>query len=308
MKPAIECLAERLRSAGLSDRLSEQVPLAPYTTYRIGGAADLLLEVMSADELQRTWQMAHACGVHCLVLGRGSNVLVSDRGVRGLVLVNRCAGLVLGEDGNVRVDSGVTLTAVARETTAAGLCGLEWAVGIPGSVGGAIVGNAGAHGGYVGDVLEAVTILDESGARRLNRCDLGMGYRTSKLKAIPASNGRPVILDATFALRPGEREVLEQQMTEWLHWREDRQPREPSAGSVFKRTVQYPAGFLIDQAGLKGKRRGDAQVSPKHANFIVNLGAAKASDVRALVEEVQETVEARFGARLELEIELIGEW
>jgi UDP-N-acetylmuramate dehydrogenase len=308
MMPATEYLAERLRSVGLGDRLRDQAPLAAYTTFNIGGAADLLLEATSVAGLQEAWHLAQACEAHCLVLGRGSNVLVSDRGVRGLVVINRCSGLDLSPTGTVRVDSGTSLTDVARRTAAAGWSGLEWAVGIPGSVGGAIIGNAGAHGGHVGDALETVTFVEHGQLRTLGAARLGMGYRTSLFRSIPATNGRPLILEATFALRPGDPEALDWQMAEWLRWRADRHPQEPSAGSVFKRTVQYPAGFLIEQAGLKGRRRGDAQVSLLHANFIVNLGAASASDVRGLIEEIQEAVEARFGIRLELEIELVGEW
>ncbi len=308
MKPEIDTLAEKLCSAGMANRLSLHEPMAPYTTYRIGGEADLFLEVDDAQDVRRAWELAHECGVHCFVLGRGSNVLVADRGIRGLVLSNRCAGLELSETGSLRVGSGMALTDLARESAAAGWSGLEWAIGIPGSVGGAIVGNAGAHGGYIGDVLDSATVLDHEGMRTLTATGLGMGYRTSALKAMSPNNGRPLIVDATFSLRPGDRAALQQQMSEWLQWREERHPHEPSAGSVFKRTAQYPAGFLIEQAGLKGKRRGDAQVSPKHANFIVNLGRATADDVRGLLEEVRETVEARFGAHLDLEIELVGEW
>lgn len=308
MKPATMCLAEKLHPADWEDRLREQAPMAPYTTFHIGGPADLLIEVTSTAELQELWHLAHDCGVACTVLGRGSNVLVADAGVRGLVVINRCAGSELSPAGSLRVASGTPLTDVARQTAGSGWAGLEWAVGIPGSVGGAIVGNAGAHGGYMGDTLQAVTVLDHGEVYVLTGTDLGMGYRTSRFKNVPANNGRPLILEAVFALRPGDREALEQQMAEWLHWREERQPHEPSAGSIFKRTAQYPAGFLIDQAGLKGKCRGGAQVSPMHANFIVSLGNATADDVRGLIEEVQETVEARFGARLDLEIEFIGDW
>lgn len=308
MKPAVERVAEKLRSAGWGDRLRQEAPLAPYTTFRIGGAADLLVEVRSSAELEQAWQVAHACEVPCLVLGRGSNVLVADRGVRGLVAINHAESWDLSQAGCLRVASGMPLTEVARRTAAAGWAGLEWSVGIPGSVGGAIVGNAGAHGGYVGDVLQAVTVLDHGQIRTLSGAELGMGYRTSVFKSMPTSNGRPIILEAVFALRPGDAEALERQLVELVQWRAERHPKEPSAGSVFKRTAQYPAGFLIDQVGLKGERRGDAQVSPKHANFIVNLGHASADDVRGLVEQIREAVEARFGAWLELEIELIGEW
>lgn len=309
MMPAIDHLARRLEEIpGAKGRLRRKALLAPYTTYRIGGPADLLYEAATTADLEEAWQLAHEHGVGCLVLGRGSNVLVADKGVRGLVILNRCTGLEVDPGGVLRVASGTLLSEVAEQTAAEGWAGLEWSVGIPGSVGGAIVGNAGAHGGYVGDALQSVTVLDHGEVRTLSGPELGMGYRTSRFKSIPNHNGRPVILEATFALRPADPRALARQMAEWLQWRADRHPLEPSAGSVFKRTAQYPAGFLIEQADLKGRRRGGAQVSPKHANFIVNLGTATADDVRGLVEEVREAVEARFGVRLELEIELVGEW
>ncbi|MDI7274789.1 MAG: UDP-N-acetylmuramate dehydrogenase [Anaerolineae bacterium] len=309
MKPAIERLAQRLRQAqGGEERLRLDEPLAPYTTYRIGGPADLVFEATTVAELQQAWRLAYEHGVSCLVLGRGSNVLVADRGVRGLVVINRCTGYEVQPGGILRVASGMALTEVAERTAAEGWAGLEWSVGIPGTVGGAIVGNAGAQGGYVGDVLQTVTVLDHGQVRTLAGAEMGMGYRTSLFKAIPRQNGRPLILEATFAMRPADPRALAQQMQEWLQWRAERHPQEPSAGSVFKRTAQYPAGFLIEQANLKGKRRGGAQVSPRHANFIVNLGSATADDVRGLLEEIREAVEARFGVRLELEIELVGEW
>ncbi len=308
MKPATRNLADVLRSAGWGDRLTENAPLAPYTTFRIGGAADLLVQATGTGELQELWRLARECEVPWRVLGRGSNVLVADRGVRGLVVINRCAGWELSPTGNLRVASGALLSEVARETASAGWAGLEWGVGIPGSIGGAVFGNAGAHGGYVGDVLESVTVLEDGQVRTLAASEVGLGYRTTRFKAASNGHGHPLILEATFSLRPGDAEVLKRQMADWLRWRVEHHPKEPSAGSVFKRTDQYPAGFLIDQAGLKGKRRGDAQVSPLHANFIVNLGNARASDVRGLVEEIQGIVEKQFGTHLELEIEMIGDW
>lgn len=308
MKTAIDRLAETLRASRWGDRLRTQVPLAPYTTFRIGGVADLAIEVTTTAELEELWHLAHQAGVPCLVLGRGSNVLVSDRGVRGLVVFNRCSSWQVSPEGRFTVASGASLTEAAQHAAQAGWAGLEWAAGIPGSVGGAVVGNAGAHGGYVGDVLESATVLDGGEVRTLDHDDLGLGYRTSYLKAVPNGNGRPIVLEATFGLRPGDPEALEARMAELLQWRAERHPQEPSAGSTFKRTAQYPAGFLIEQAGLKGKRVGDAQVSPRHANFVVNLGNATANDVRALVGEVHEVVAACFGVDLELEIELVGDW
>ncbi len=308
MRPAIDCLANKLRASGWADRLEAQVSLAPHTTFRIGGAADLAVEARTGAELEALWWMAHDCDVPCLVLGRGSNVLVSDRGVRGLVVFNRCTSWEISPTGALSSASGAPLTEVARRSAEAGWAGIEWAAGIPGSVGGAVVGNAGAHGGYVGDVLVSVTVLDHGVVRTLPRDELGLGYRTSCFKAVPTCNGRPLILEATFGLRPGDAGALEARIAELLQWRADRHPQEPSAGSIFRRTAQYPAGFLIEQAGLKGRRIGGAEVSPKHANFIVNAGGAMASDVKALIDEIQEAVAARFGVTLELEIELVGEW
>jgi UDP-N-acetylmuramate dehydrogenase len=308
MKPAMDALVKHLEARGWRDRVRVDAPMSEYTTFRIGGAADVLAEAKSTAELRELWQAACDFGVHCLVLGRCSNILVADRGVRGLVVLNHCQGYDLSETGRLTVASGTSLGDAARLSAAAGWAGLEWSVGIPGSVGGAVVGNAGAHGGYMGDALQSVTLLEHGRIVIRSVAEIGMGYRTTALKQAPACNGRPVILDATFALRPGDGVELARQMDEWLHWRRERQPQEPSAGSVFKRTAQYPAGFLIDQAGLKGRSRGGATISTQHANFIINQGGATAADVRGLAEEVQEIVEQNFGAHLEMEIELIGEW
>jgi UDP-N-acetylmuramate dehydrogenase len=182
-------------------------------------------------------------------------------------------------------------------------------VGIPGSVGGAIVGNAGAYGDYISDVLRKATVLGADGAlHELSARELGFAYRTSKFKEHGAKGKQEVILSAEFMLRPEPAQTIAEKMADYTRRREESQPAEPSAGSVFKRTEQYPAGFLIEQAGLKGAHIGGAQISPKHANFIVNLGGAKAADVKALIDLAQEQVREQFGVKLELEIELIGEW
>ena len=182
-------------------------------------------------------------------------------------------------------------------------------MGIPGSVGGAIVGNAGAYGSYIGDVTRKATVLTPDGTvRTLSATEIGFGYRTSRFKGQAGKGEQEIILSAEFALRPEPVQSLAEKMADYTRRREASQPTEPSAGSVFKRTKQYPAGFLIEQAGLKGTRIGGAQISPKHANFIVNLGQARAADVKALIDLAQERVRERFGVELELEIELVGEW
>ncbi|MBC7252206.1 MAG: UDP-N-acetylmuramate dehydrogenase [Anaerolineae bacterium] len=294
------------------DRLRVDEPMAEHTSYRIGGPADLYIVAESVDELTQMVELAAAHDVPLFVLGRGTNVLVADAGIRGLVIELRAERVrYFTRDGEAMLwaEAGANLRDIARESVARGLAGLEWAVGIPGSVGGAVVGNAGAFGGYMSDIVRRLTILEASGAREISAAEAGFGYRVSRFKGASSSGGRKeIILAAEMVLRPESKAALEERVAEYTRRREERQPKEPSAGSVFKRTEQYPAGFLIDQAGLKGTRRGQAMISPKHGNFIINLGGARAADVKALIELAQETVWREFGERLELEIELIGEW
>ena len=294
------------------DRLRVDEPMAEHTSYRIGGPADLYLVAESGDDLAQMVALADEHGVPVFVMGRGTNVLVADAGIRGLVIELRAEQMrwtTRDDETILWAEAGANLREIARTSVARGLAGLEWAVGIPGSVGGAVVCNAGAFGGYRSDVVRRLTILDASGVREMSAAEAGFGYRTSRFKAGSQAAGREeIILAAEMALRPESVAVLEERVTEYTRRRMERQPAEPSAGSVFKRTAQYPAGFLIEQAGLKGTRRGEAIISPRHANFIINLGRARATDVKALIELAQETVLREFGERLELEIELIGEW
>ena len=293
----------------LGDRVLVNEPMSLHTSFRIGGPADLYVVARSARELVEFVSLAREHQVPYLVIGRGTNILVADRGIRGLVIESRAQGVRFRADEEGAVlwaESGALLRDLAWESVRRGLGGLEWAVGIPGSVGGAIVGNAGAYGGYIADVVREVTLLDGEGSLcRLSVGELGFGYRTSRFKERP---GGEVILEAELGLRPASPEELRSRVEGYTERRQARQPEEPSAGSVFKRTEHYPAGFLIEQAGLKGYRIGNAQVSPKHANFIVNLGGARAEDVKALIDLVREEVHRQFGLTLELEIELVGEW
>jgi UDP-N-acetylmuramate dehydrogenase len=294
------------------DRLRADETMAEHTSYRIGGPADLYLVAESVDELAQIVALADEHGVPVFVMGRGTNVLVADAGIRGLVIELRASQVRLSSrdaETILYVEAGANLKEIARTSVARGLAGLEWAVGIPGSVGGAVVGNAGAFSSYMSDVVRQLTILDANGVREMSATKAGFGYRTSRFKAGSQNVGRKeIILTAEMVLRPEPVAALEERVVEYTRRREERQPTEPSAGSVFKRTAQYPAGFLIDQAGLKGTRRGEAMISLKHANFIINLGRARAADVKALIELAQEAVLREFGERLELEIELIGEW
>jgi UDP-N-acetylmuramate dehydrogenase len=280
-----------------------------HTSFRIGGPADLYTVATSAQELSELVSLAREGDMPCLIIGRGTNILVADKGIRGLVIENRGREIWFENDAVLYAESGALLGDLARESARRSLGGLEWAVGIPGSVGGAIVGNAGAYGRYIGDVTQKAAVLAADGTvRELSAVEMGFGYRTSRFKEQAGKGEREVILSAEFGLRPEPAQALAEKMAEYTRRREASQPTEPSVGSIFKRTKQYPAGFLIEQAGLKGTRIGDAQISPRHANFIVNLGEARAVEVKALIALAQEQVREQFGVELELEIELIGEW
>mgnify|MGYP005847114787 FL=1 len=285
-----------------------QEPLAHYTSFRIGGAADLLVIVHELDELVECLGLARAADVPVLVIGKGSNILVADAGVRGLVLVNRCDRFTIDDSGLLRAASGALLRDLAYWTVEHGWAGLEWAEGIPGTLGGAVVGNAGAYGGCMADIVVWVRLLRPNGdIARLPVEALEYGYRTSALKR-ECPLQRSIVLEVGLQLVPGKVEVLRERVAEIAAQRRERTPMGASAGSIFKRTLQYPAGFLIDRAGLKGCRIGDAEVSAKHANFLMNRGHATAAEVRALVEKVQREVWAVFAQRLEPEIEFVGEW
>ena len=296
-------------TSALGDKMRQNEPMSLHTSFRIGGPADLYAVATKIQELVEFVSSALEHDIPYFIIGRGTNILMADEGIHGLVIENGVQGMRFQDDTVLHAESGALLRDLARESAQRGLGGLEWAVGIPGSVGGAIVGNAGAYGDYVSDVLRKATVLAADGTlHELSARELGFAYRTSKFKKQGIEDRSEVILSAEFMLRPEPARTIAKKMANYTRRREESQPVEPSAGSVFKRTEQYPAGFLIEQAGLKGVRIGGAQISPKHANFIVNLGEAKAADVKALIDLAQEQVRERFGAKLELEIELIGEW
>jgi len=299
-----------LDRAGWTERLRRNALMAPYTSYCIGGPADLLLEAVSVDEIVRAVGLARSSGVPVTVLGGASNVLVADEGIRGLVILNRAVGFerLAGEE-RVSVQSGTSLRKLARWAIAQGLAGLEWAIGVPGSLGGALVGNAGAYGGSMSEIVERVQVLTSGGdAAWWSVADMAYRYRSSRIKMIADRAERPIVLRAELQLSASDPEVLSRIAAGYNEQRRQRTPSGQCAGSVFKRTLQFPAGFLIDQAGLKGMRLGGAQVSEQHANFIMNCGSASASDVQGLIEQVQATIWEQYAQRLEPEIELIGAW
>ena len=316
---ALDGLASDLAAALGPGSVHPEQPLAQYTTFRVGGPAALLVVADMVEVLRQAVTLAWYHQVPCRVLGSGANVLVSDAGVDSLVVVNRARAVGFcalpgeaegGQDRCVRAESGASFSGVARQCVRHGLAGLEWATGIPGTVGGAVIGNAGAWGGNVASALIQATVLEPGGAITDWPADrFEYGYRTSILKR-RASQSVPqaVVLEAMFALRTGDRGALEARVAEISIQRKAKQPPGASCGSVFKNPPGDYAGRLIEAAGLKGKRQGAAEISPVHGNFIVNNGGATAADVKALIDLARSTVRARFGVELELEIQLVGNW
>ena len=299
-------LAELAREAGLADRLLFGETLSRHTSFRIGGPADFFTVAENQEQLCRWVTMALLAGESFMALGRGTNLLVADEGYRGLAIENRCSGYELDTTSHILdAESGLSLARLARSTAELGEGGLEWAIGIPGTVGGAIVSNAGAYDGEMAAVVRGVTVLNGRGQlRRLGAEELHFGYRTSRFRN---RGDRPeIILSAELQLEPEAPAVLAQRMNDFRAQRLASSPSEPSAGSVFKNPPEASAAEIIDRAGLRGKSIGEAQVSEKHANYIVNVGQATAQDVLLLIALVQDQVHRLFGVDLELEIEIIG--
>jgi UDP-N-acetylmuramate dehydrogenase len=299
---------DALRSA-FGTRLREGQPIARYTSARIGGNADALIEARSLGELTEAAQTMWKMGLPFLVLGGGSNMLVSDAGVREVVLLNEASLVRFDETSqhpSVWAESGAGLGVIARQAATKGLGGLEWAAGIPGTLGGAVTGNAGAHGGDVAGVLNLATILhQDKGKQDWSALDFAFAYRESWIKRHP---GQAVVLSAQLALMRKPEAEIRSQMETFLAYRRQTQPPGASMGSMFKNPQGESAGRLIEAAGLKGKRIGNAQISPLHGNFFLNLGDARAVDVYALIEEARQVVLKQAGVELELEVQLVGEW
>jgi len=276
---------------------------------RVGGPADLFVVAHNRMELRALLKFARSRVLPHVVLGRGSDVVISDRGFRGLVIQNRAEGSRLDGDRYV-AEAGVPMARAATETQKAGLSGLEFGLAIPGTVGGAVWANAGAHESEMADVLESADLLLSDGREaRLPVAELGLAYRDSRLKHGPAGEPAEWVLAATFRLTVADPDLIKQRLDDIRRWRQAHQPLGiPSAGSVFRNPEGDSAGRLIDGAGLKGHRIGGAVVSEKHANFIVNDQRGLAADVRRLGDEVRATVEAVHGTRLDYEIEFIGDW
>ncbi len=305
---AVRVAADLARRLGVKATRDE--PLARFTTMRVGGPADLYAVAHNTFELRGIVRFARARAIPFLLLGRGSNLVISDAGVRGLVIHVKAEESRVDRDRYVS-DAGVPMARAATETQAAGLAGLEYGLAIPGTVGGAVWANAGAHGGDTASVLESATLLLEDGSEvTLPADELRFAYRHSRLKdAMDPAGAREIVLGATFRLRPDDAAAIKGRLEEIRRWRREHQPLGiPSAGSVFRNPPGDSAGRLIDQLGLKGYRVGGAVVSEKHANFIVNDRGGTATDVRRVVEHVRAQVQERCGITLALEIEVAGDW
>lgn len=286
-------------------RLDE--PMARHTTFGIGGPADIFVTVREARALAEAMAIAANAGLSVFVLGSGSNILVSDRGIRGVVIHNHARGERRLDGLRFRLESGGSLAAFARRCCHAGIAGLAWAVGIPGTMGGAVVYNAGAYGGCLADVLAAVRVYAPGeGEAWLPADQLGLGYRGSGFTR-GLFTGKAV-LEVELTLQEGDWKALVAQAAEYDRRRLAAQPRGRNAGSMFKNPPQAPAWKLIDAVGLRGARRGEAAISEQHCNFFVNLGQARAEDVAWLVAEAERRVFERFGIRLEREVAFVGEW
>lgn len=303
-----EAKLEKLREV-FGETLQENVTMANYTTARVGGPVPALIAIHTLEDLAQAAQTLWELEIPFSLLGSGSNILVSDHGLDRVILHNRAHNLRIdskSEIPSVEAESGAILGTVARQTALRGLSGMEWAAPVPGTVGGAVYGNAGAHGGDMASSLKLAKILHaEKGVEEWPVEKLAYQYRSSILKRekMPV-----VILSAIFKATPTSREEAKAKISEFQAHRKDTQPPGASMGSMFKNPPDDYAGRLIEAAGLKGKRIGRALISPIHANFIVNLEGAQAQDIYQLMNLAQATVKAKFGVELEPEIELLGEF
>ena len=335
-------LIKELRNITAPERVMEAESLAGHCSFRTGGPADLFIQVHTAPELEQTMKLLAESGTEVFLLGRGTNLLIGDGGFRGAVVTMCAPAGTETELCGVRVDgntltagAGASLLKIAMAAKDASLAGFEFAAGIPGSLGGAVVMNAGAYGGEMKDVVRSVRIFyPGTGVCEADGSEMGFGYRTSRLRQEAGSESGSagireyagsemefgyrtsrlkheggIVLSAQIGLAPGDKQAVTDRIAELAQKRKDKQPLEfASAGSTFKRPEGYFAGKLIEDAGLKGFRVGDAQVSEKHAGFVINRGGASAAQIRSLIEEVQRRVLENAGVQLEREVIFLGEF
>lgn len=299
-----EAVIQALKQFVPEENICLQEPMAAHTTFRIGGPADCFLQLENTEQLIKVQKYLNQVGVPFFVLGNGSNLLVSDEGYHGVILqIGRRMSKIEVNDCVITAQAGASLAQVARTAMEHGLTGLEFASGIPGTVGGGVVMNAGAYDGEMSQVVAQVNVVNGEGeVMELDNETMEFGYRTSSVKRNPLT-----VTEVMFKLQRGNREEIKARMDELAVRRREKQPLEyPSAGSTFKRPRGYFAGKLIMDAGLRGYQCGGARVSDKHCGFIVNVGGATAWDVRDVIREVQERVKERFNVDLETEVLFLG--
>ena len=307
-----EMTREQFRAV-FGETLKVNEPLSRFTSARVGGPAELFLSVNTAADLHHAVELAYGQKIPYFILGGGSNILVADTGISGLVILNRARSVSFRHNGvNVvcTAESGMNLSSLSRQCIAKGLSGLEWAVGVPGTIGGAVVGNAGAHGGDIDAVLLSASIWEPGrGVRVYTNEEMQYDYRDSILKRDQhKARTRRVVLSADLQLTPESVEVLTARADAFTTRRKQTQPGGASMGSMFKNPENYYAGYLIETAGLKGFQVGNAQISEQHANFFVSDGDTTAEDIRSLIAEAWNSVREQFGVEMELEVELVGDW
>ncbi len=288
------------------NQILEAEPMSRHTTFRIGGPAELFLVPKSTEEIAGIFKICREEGIPWFVLGNGSNLLVSDKGYQGVVIqLYKGFGEVKVQGCQITAQAGALLSQIAAAAREESLTGFEFAGGIPGTLGGAVVMNAGAYGGEMKDVIKEVTVLTREGEiRTLQAEELAMGYRTSAIK-----EAGYIVLSAVLSLEKGDKEQIKARMQELAGMRSSKQPLQyPSAGSTFKRPEGYFAGKLIMDSGLRGYQVGGAQVSEKHCGFVINTGNATARDVRNLMADVQRIVEEKYGVKLEPEVKFLGDF
>ena len=299
-------LRERLAGILGEERVLTDEAMSRHTTFRIGGPADIFTIPSNERELQEILKACREENEEFFILGNGSNLLVGDRGIRGVVIqIYKGMNSIRVEGNRIYAEAGALLSGIAAAAKNASLTGFEFAAGIPGTLGGAVVMNAGAYGGELKDILIEASVLDREGNRRvIPVSELGMGYRTS---VIPGSGY--LVTGGVIALQSGNPEKIRETMKELAGKRMDKQPLEyPSAGSTFKRPEGYFAGKLIMDAGLRGYQSGGARVSDKHCGFVINTGSATARDVLNIIKDIQEKVFRESGVMLEPEIKMVGEF
>jgi UDP-N-acetylmuramate dehydrogenase len=302
-KPNDEIAQDFLNIIKKSEHIKRQEPLAGHTTFRIGGPADFFLTPEKEEEVTAIVAYCKQQQLPYFFLGNGSNLLVSDDGWRGVIISLKHFRKISAEEEIMTAGAGALLSALASKAADHALAGLEFAAGIPGTIGGAVMMNAGAYGGEICQVLKSARVLCEDGTiRTYSNEELSFGYRYSSLKE---SHG--IVLSAEFALKKGNQEEIRAKMADYNTRRREKQPLEyPSAGSTFKRPEGYFAGKLIEDAGLKGYRVGGMEVSEKHSGFVINKNHGTAEEARKLISDVQTVVLEKFGVRLEPEIRFLG--